>query len=411
MKSMAVIVTPPVFKASGGVAAGLSLSRAISKIEPYTAAIMAETTEDEGTSSNGLLLKRFECSNFLGSLADVAPRALKTVFWRCSKMEQFIVETRPSVVHFHNPHPPLALLHLTQVCQRNNIPYVMSSHGFVELATPENWLTLGALQKAAYKNLVQKPFLKAVAGASAICLLSPFESTVADSLDISEERRFCITNGHDPFFRQAADQQVIRQVRERFGLAKQGTTFLFIGNHTVNKGIDTLLTACHRSKGNWRVVIGGGIRSVTEHEELRSKYNVEALGDRVVFTDFVSREELRALYQSVDGFVFPSKADTLPLVILDAMASELPVVSTTVGGIPFQVDDETGRLVDPDDPVALAAALDEVADSKVLRQRLGAAGLERVLHRFDWDSSARLALEVYDQVIDSRVPVAKIQTK
>jgi glycosyltransferase involved in cell wall biosynthesis len=61
--------------------------------------------------------------------------------------------------------------------------------------------------------------------------------------------------------------------------------------------------------------------------------------------------------RAADLFVLPSRFDNLPCVVVEALASGLPVVSTTVGGIPELVDDERGRLVPPDDPPALADAL------------------------------------------------------
>ena len=396
-KYLAVVVTPPEFKVSGGVKAGLELSRALGHICPYEIALMADQDSVE-TELSGLLVNRFRCQNQLGSLARFAPRALHTISFRSPGLAAHIVRTRPNIVHFHNPHPSAALWGLAKVCLAENIPYVISAHGFVEFVNVTSWLGNNPLKTTAFEWLAKTPFRRAVANAEAILLTSPPEHEVADALDIPTEKRFVVTNGYDPFFAQPALESDLIQVRDRFGLDGQSPVFLFVGNHTPNKGIDTLLTACHHAQRKWRVVIGGAIRTTEEHMALLSTYNVSRLGEQVVFTDFLSREELRALYQSVDGFVFPTRADTLPLVILDAMASSLPVVATNVGGIQYQVDDTTGRLIEPNNPTALAAALDELAASKQLRRDLGDAGRHRVQERFNWDASARSALMVYEQI-------------
>jgi glycosyltransferase involved in cell wall biosynthesis len=396
-KYLAVIVTPPEFKVSGGVKAGLELSRAMGYICSYEVALMADQDSSK-TELSGLSINRFRCMNRLGALASFAPRALRTISFHSPGLAAYIVRTQPKLVHFHNPHPSAALWGLAKVCLAENIPYVISAHGFVEFANVTSWLGSNPLKTSAFEWLAKTPFRKSVANAKAILLTSPPEHEVADALDIPKEKRFIVTNGYDPFFTQPALEEDLIRVRDRFGLDGQLPVFLFVGNHTPNKGIDTLLTACHQAQRDWRVVIGGAIRTPEEHMALRSTYNVEVLGKQVVFTDFLSREELRALYQLVDGFVFPTKADTLPLVILDAMASSLPVVATNVGGIPYEVDDTTGRLIEPNNPTALAAALDELAASRELRRELGVAGLHRVQERFNWDASARSALMVYEQI-------------
>lgn len=397
---LAVIVTPPSFKASGGVMAGLELSRSLAKIGPYQVAMMSHQEKCE-KEANGLTINHFSCNSRCGKRAQIFPKAIQTISLRSSSLADYISHTKPRLVHFHNPHPAGALWEFAQTCLKENIPYVISSHGFVECADPSRWLGNNYIKSTVYNLLVRKAFIKTVNHANAVLLTSPPEHSTADLLKIPREKRFVVTNGFDGFFQEQASHDELEKIQQRFTIERKIPTYLFLGNHTSNKGIDTLLSACHQARTNWRLIIGGAIRSPEEHERLRKNYNVSELGNRVVFTDFLSREELRALYQSVDAFVFPSKADTLPLVILDAMVSKLPVVSTTVGGIPFQVDESTGRLVKPDDPESLALKLDELAASEELRRRLGAAGLQRVQERFNWDVSARSALDVYDQIIAS----------
>jgi glycosyltransferase involved in cell wall biosynthesis len=128
-----------------------------------------------------------------------------------------------------------------------------------------------------------------------------------------------------------------------------------------------------------------------------------AASEKLLFTDFITREELRALYHSVDLFVFPSRADTLPLVILEAMASGLPVVSTLIGGIPFEVSADTGILMKPGDPAVLALALDRLCADEPLRKAMGDAGRARVTQLFNWEKSAEQAVAIYEDVVSKNM--------
>ncbi len=395
---LSIIVTPPGYKASGGVMAGMELSRSLAKLTPYQTALMSDKSEQE-QESGGLIINRFHSETCLGIMGKIAPRPLQSVSIRSPALSDFISRTKPDLIHFHNPHPAGALWEFAQTCLNHNIPYVISSHGFVECADPSRWLGNQMIKSFAYSTLVRKAFIKTVNHAHAVLLTSPPEHTTADLLQIPNNKRFIVTNGFDRFFQEQASLSEKNQIQQLFKIDNQLPAFLFLGNHTANKGIDTLLSACHKAQADWRLIIGGAIRSTQEHDNLLNTYKVSELGNRVVFTDFLSREELRALYQSVDGFVFPSKADTLPLVVLDAMVAKLPVISTSVGGIPYQVDDSTGRLVDPGDCEALAQKLDELAASEELRKKLGTAGFHRVQERFNWDMSAHKALEVYQHVM------------
>jgi glycosyltransferase involved in cell wall biosynthesis len=112
--------------------------------------------------------------------------------------------------------------------------------------------------------------------------------------------------------------------------------------------------------------------------------------------------DMRARLAQVDVLVQPSRADNLPLAILEAMASGIPVVGTRVGGIPeLVVDGETGLVVEPDDPAALAAALDSLARSPQRRHELGERGRERAAEHFSAEGVARRTVALYEELCGS----------
>jgi glycosyltransferase involved in cell wall biosynthesis len=137
---------------------------------------------------------------------------------------------------------------------------------------------------------------------------------------------------------------------------------IFVGNlePSQHKGYPTLLealTLLGNLRGDWRLdVIGEG----PERPEYQRRTEAAGLSGPVVFHEAKPKQEIAEMMRGSDLFVLPSRFDNLPCVVVEALASGLPVVSTTVGGIPEMVHEGAGILVPPDDPPALADALDSV---------------------------------------------------
>ncbi|MBU1978562.1 MAG: glycosyltransferase family 4 protein, partial [Gammaproteobacteria bacterium] len=110
------------------------------------------------------------------------------------------------------------------------------------------------------------------------------------------------------------------------------------------------------------------------------------LTNGVTFAGRVENSEMPALYQTAHIAINPSLADNMPISILEALASGVPVVSTDVGGVPFLVEDEkTALLVPPRDPKRMAEAILRLLHDQPLRERLVQAGLDHA-RRFAWES-------------------------
>jgi glycosyltransferase involved in cell wall biosynthesis len=114
------------------------------------------------------------------------------------------------------------------------------------------------------------------------------------------------------------------------------------------------------------------------------------LRDAVHCVSGISDEALARLYGEAEVAVVPSLYEGFSLPAIEAMSCGVAVVATTGGALPEVVgtDGETGLLVPPDDPGALALAIERLLDDPALRSRLGAAGRERVVHRFTWQVTA-----------------------
>ena len=159
---------------------------------------------------------------------------------------------------------------------------------------------------------------------------------------------------------------------------------LFVGRLRIRKGVEVLLAALPRLARRFptvRLLVAGD----GEHrEELEARTAALGLGDsRVVFLGRAGGPRVRALLAGARALVVPSTYEGMPLVVLEAMAAGVPVVASRVSGIPeVVVDGETGWLVPPEDPAALAAALTAVLADPAAARRRGAAGKIRVAEHF-----------------------------
>ncbi len=182
-------------------------------------------------------------------------------------------------------------------------------------------------------------------------------------------------------------------VRARYGLAG-GPWLLTVARLEWHKGIDTViraLPAIRRAQAGARYAVAGVGDRRPQLERLVAELG---LGDAVRLLGFVPDAELPALYNAADLYVGVSRrhellAEGFGISLVEASACGLPVVGGRAGGVPDAVrDGETGVLVDPDDPTAVAAAVARLLGDGELRRRLGAAGRRAVETYYNWDRVA-----------------------
>ena len=172
----------------------------------------------------------------------------------------------------------------------------------------------------------------------------------------------------------------------RFGDPRKNVRLLFKAYRRLRESLPgaprLLLVGEHPRSGEWAEAVQEGI---AEYIDVRVN---------------VPSEELPSLYRQASLFVLPSNEEGLGIVILEAMASGLPVVSTRCGGpATCVVEGETGYLTPVGDAEALAQRMQTLLEDAALRQRLGVAGRKIAETRFSIQAAGEPFLEVYDRLL------------
>ena len=395
---LSAVVVPPHLSASGASRAAEQLSAALAGRCNISVANMGRGS-DEGDANTRITRLRVETR--LPSLLSWArvPNRYRTLFYQ-SDISARVRERDYDLVHLHNPMPALEMQRVSRACLERRIPYVVSTHGFNEVANGHRIYKFNAAQRLIWDRLVALPVRNVVRNAAAVFALSPSDVPLVRELGFRGPDVPIVTNGVD--LSVAPQPGFDAGVCKKFGISavkEEGSiTCFFLANHTPNKGLPDLLNAFGRLDRPYLLVVGGERRAQVPYEKLVPRGGPN---QRVVITGRLTDDEIAALFRRSDLFVFPTLADTLPLVVLEAMSHGVPVVASRVGGIPFQLGQSAGVLIEPGQPQALAAAIDELAGQPERRNAIAKAAKERVDRYFTWPAAAAAAYAGYERVVSS----------
>ena len=184
-----------------------------------------------------------------------------------------------------------------------------------------------------------------------------------------------------------------------FPARARGPVALFVGRLVGYKGLDVLLQAVLGTTLNVVIAGDGPLR-----QDLARR--AAGLDGRVVVTGEVADGDLPLYYQAADYVVLPSTsaAEMFGVVLLEAMACGKPVISTalTTGVREVNVPDATGLVVPPGDAAALRVAMERLVSDAALRERLGAAGRERVERHYTLDRMVEQHLQLCEELVSGK---------
>lgn len=286
------------------------------------------------------------------------------------------------ITHAHLPYPPGELGHMLLGRSRG---LVLSYHSDIVRQK-----VLGTFYSPFLRLLIRRADQISVSNPSYIHT-SPFLSPVADKCRV-------IPYGIDlnEFAATPAVQQAAAEIRQRYA---PKPLLLFVGRLRHYKGLNVLIDAMPYINDAHLLVIGEGMMEA----EWRNQAATMGLNDRITFLGDLSDAEKLPMLYAADLFVLPStnRAEAFGIVLIEAMACGLPLISTELGtGTSFvNQHEQTGLVVPPNDPAAMASAINTLLADETLRRRMSEAALARAQNEFNVDKMAARMRELYEDVL------------
>jgi glycogen(starch) synthase len=209
-----------------------------------------------------------------------------------------------------------------------------------------------------------------------------------------------IHNGVDTRkFQPAADK---RKIKAALGLNPDDLAIVSVGRLYARKGLFTLIEsmpAITKRYPNAKFIISGKGQSDEMH---KLNTHAERLGVKgnIVFIGYTPDKELPKLYQAADVFAFSTFYEHHPFAVLEALATGLPVVTTTVGGIPETIENgKNGFLVEPFNSKAFSEKILYLLEHPAFAAEMGAQARKTIVEGYDWRIVVKDAMKVYDEAL------------
>jgi glycosyltransferase involved in cell wall biosynthesis len=233
---------------------------------------------------------------------------------------------------------------------------------------------------------------------SAVLTLSEFSKQhIVRRYRVPPEKVVVAPCAADPMFHPLHDAVRLAAVRARYGTGE--SFILCVGNLQPRKNLKTLIDAYVRLRRTnatqHRLVLVG--KKAWLYDDIFAAARASGYSDELIFTGYVPDEDLVALYNAADLFVYPSIFEGFGLPPLEAMACGTPVVTSNTSALPETVGD-AALTVDPLDVEGLARAIARVLGNANLRAQLSARGMQRAA-TFSWETTARIIRGVYRSVL------------
>jgi len=302
------------------------------------------------------------------------------------------------LVHMNEPHFPLLW--------RPDLPTVCTLHS---CQANEFVMRLRNINKMKTVREIKDLVLKSPLGSILdLCITHDADRIICPSYQLAQmiesyylvnrEKVFVIPNGVDLKMFDRVDNRDINHL-SRYGLNKDNY-ILYIGRLTLFKGVQYLIGAFGRIKKehpNLKLAIVG-----TGDFGMYLRNIAHGIKDVVFVGQVSSLRVKKALYENSIAVVVPSFFDTLPTVVLEAMACRKPVIASDTGGIPSLVKHgKNGFLVKPRDSESLARFIKILVEDPNLRKRMGSFGRRLAENEFSIDQMINKTIKVYDSLVQA----------
>jgi glycosyltransferase involved in cell wall biosynthesis len=217
---------------------------------------------------------------------------------------------------------------------------------------------------------------------------------------IPENKIRVIHNGVDVNkFKPAADK---RKAKEELGFNPSDLAIVSVGRLYARKGLFTLIEsmpAVVKRFPTAKFIISGKGQSDEMHK-LTAYADKLGVKNNIIFTGYYPDKKLPKLYQAADVFAFSTFYEHHPFAVLEALATGLPVVTTTVGGIPETITSgKNGFLVEPFHPRKFSEKILYLLEHPSFAAEMGAKARKTIVEQYDWHIVVKDAMKVYDEAL------------
>lgn len=280
-----------------------------------------------------------------------------------------VARLQPTIVHTHGYRADVIG---GAVARARHIPTVSTVHGF----------TGGGIKNRFYELLQ----CLALRRADAVMTVSGPLVNVLVKSGIRREKIHCVRTGFTP----GAQTLTRAEARQKLGIPEEGLVVGWVGRLSPEKGADVMLDALSECDARWSLsMIGEG----REHDRLRQQAARLAIADRITWYGCVA--DAGSLLTAFDAFVLSSRTEGTPIALLEAMHACVPIVATRVGGVTDVVTSVDAFLVPPENPKAIALALESIARERTAVKSRIARAKNRALQFFDAGSWLAAVDSVY----------------
>ena len=389
-----VVISTPEAR-GGAIRAGLQLGNQLADYVEVDNLKMAGEHDDmlitELALDRGLLTtpSRTLLRDIAGSIIDTKVNLENTVIWTELSTPKPLKDY--DIVHVHNAVPLWGLLSATLRCRIAGVPYVMTTHGISKLLNLQNDANLSDIQSLVFNQLYLKPYLNTLKNAAHLFALSEGDRQRLAEY-VPRQSVSVVPNGVSI---NQTGKQTQEVVAKELQLDRSKPLLLFVGKIMESKGVRDLLDAYEQINTDCTLLFVGPPKD----KGLVNQMNEFSCSD-IKYLGYVEKKQLGALYQIADLFVFPTRADVFPLVTLEAMAAGTPVVTTNVGGLPEQISDQAGMLVEPEDAEAIAKVIERFLKDDNRRRTAAEAAYEQMKEKYSWETVAKETTMTYLDILN-----------
>ncbi|MDD4363150.1 MAG: glycosyltransferase [Atribacterota bacterium] len=311
---------------------------------------------------------------------------------RASKV---INEFKPDIIHLH--HPFVLSMPAIMYAEKLKIPKILTIHTQYERYA----YYISPIPQAIIQEAIKRIIFHLADKIDVITTPSESMKNFINKYKIKKDI-VVVPNAINLNLFQDRDQQECHSLKEKFEIKENDTTILYVGRISLEKNIEKIIQAVAliHEKGiiNIKLLLVGDGTALEQMKKLVKTLKIDKM---VHFAGAVKNEVIKSYYQISDIFAFTSTSETFGLVIIEAMASGLPVLAVKAPGAVDIISDGKDGILSEDDVANFAIHLEKLIVDKNFRNYLSQAAL-LTAKKYSFDSVADKMLEVYQRLSMNR---------